>query len=118
MNKFNLTDKRIEKLRKLFEKGHTLTTAAIVLEVDKTTLSRKCKEIGLSPSEIYQSNLKSLQGELLHTIMHELEPDDKAKHLSKYLTNYQRDLDEPVEVAAVDVSISITADIMKELSGV
>ena len=114
MNKFNLTDKRIEKLTKLFEKGHTYTTAAIALDVDKTTLSRKCKEIGLVPAELHQASLKQLQYELLYTINNELEPDDKVKHGLKYLERYQKDLDEPT-TATVDVTVNIAADIMKEL---
>ena len=115
MDKFNLTPKRIDKLTKLFEKGHSITTAAIALDVHPDTLSRKCKEIDLNPSVIYQANLKVLQGELLYTINNELAPDDKVKHGLKYLERYQKDLDDPT-TATVDVTVTIAADIMKELS--
>ena len=116
MNKFNLTEIRIEKLIRLFERGHSITTAAIALDVHPDTLSRKCKEIDLNPRAIHQANLKVLQADLLYTINNELEPDDKVKHGLKYLERYQKDLDEPT-TATVDVTVTIAADIMKELSG-
>jgi len=117
MDKFNLTEKRKAKLIKLFESGYSISAAALALECSNTTLHKLLKEHSIDAKQLHQARLYQFQKDLFLTIETELQPDDRVKHGLKYLERYQKDLeiDEPT-TKAVDITVNIAADIMKELS--
>ncbi len=91
--KWHLTEKREEKVKKLLEHQHSLTSIALLLEIRPETLSRKLKEALIDPKAYKDLGIRKMRS-MVHSKVYEIEdPAKLVKAGLDYLSKYDEEAD-------------------------
>ena len=112
MNKFNLTDKRLELIVKALHRGDTVGNVAHSLGIDISTLSSKLTEAGIDSKVLKNGGRLAMRKALFDTVMMIRDDAKRAVAMMAYLDRYPVVEDDVVDdVIDVDVVALIKAEL-------